>query len=59
MDGEIITSAPDRLTINLTSRRALEINDDPDWLRARILLGSLYRKYGVFLVEVNEIGKFA
>jgi len=58
MDGELIMAMPERMTINLTAKRALEINDDADWLQARILLGSLYRKYGTFLVEVNEIGKY-
>jgi len=69
MDNEIIIGGtsfidpnmnmPERMTLNLTSKRALEINEDADWLRVRVLLGGLYRKYGTFLVEVNEIGKYA
>lgn len=57
--SELVTTAPDRLTICLTSKRAHEINEDLEWLRARILLGSLYRKYGTYLVEVSEIGRYA
>ena len=52
--NEVLLRMPDEMTINLTSRNALAINDDPDWLRARLLLGALFRKHGPFLVEMTK-----
>lgn len=53
---ELLTRGPDHTIINLTSANAEAINADPDWLRARILLGSLFRKHGPFLIEVSKLG---
>ncbi len=52
-----IVRLPDEMMIHLMSglRGAAEaINDDPEWRRCLILLGSLYRKHGTFMVEVVE-----
>ena len=51
-----IIRLPDDMFINLMSGNrgtAEGINDDPEWRRALILLGSLFRKHGSFVVEVS------
>ena len=50
--SELLQSMPEEMTIALTARNALQINDDRDWLKVRPLLNSLFRKYGTFAIEV-------
>lgn len=57
---EIIQVMPEDMIINLTAptqSAAYAINDDPDWLKVRILLGALFRRHGTFLIEVIQKGK--
>lgn len=52
---DLIVRLPDDMFINLMSGSrgtAEAINDDPEWRRVLVLLGSLYRKHGSFVVEV-------
>ena len=54
---ELLVRMPDDMILNLTSPNACAINDDLDWRRTMVLLGSLFRKHGPFLIEVVQKGK--
>ena len=54
---ELLVRLPDDMILNLTSPNACAINDDMDWRRCLVLLGTLFRKHGPFLVEVIQKGK--
>jgi hypothetical protein len=54
---ELLVLTPERMVTNLTSPKAEAICDDLDYRRCLVLLGSLFRKYGPFLVEVTDTGK--
>lgn len=54
---ELLVRLPDEMILNLTSSNACAINDDLDWRRCLVLLGSLFRKHGTFTIEVIQKGK--
>lgn len=49
-----IVRLPDNMFIHMDSPNAEAINADPEWGRALILLGSLYRKHGPFQIDLCE-----
>lgn len=55
-DLEMLKATPPEMRMNLYAPTdyAFKINDDLDWLRARLLLGSIFRKYGPFAVDITR-----
>jgi hypothetical protein len=47
---------PAEMTMHVYSPNAEALNDDPEWMRARVLLGSLFQKHGPFSIEILKKG---